>query len=268
MKKRDFFFFFAHYEKDSLVQKSAGEILFDLIDIRKNDDVLDLGCGTGHLTTKIREMTDGRVTGVDASEGMIEKAREEFGHLDIKFEACPAGEMKYAGCFDAIFCNSAFQWFKQPEQVLDVCFNALRKNGRMAIQAPARKLYSPNFISAIENVKKDARTKETFAHFDQPWFFLDTSNEYKDLFQKSGFEVLHSNIDRVESSYIPDEVFKIFDSGASAGYLNQEYFDVPITEEFVHNFETIVKESFNAQAGKDGKVDLVFFRIYLLARKN
>jgi len=37
------------YESDSVVQKSASDILFDLLDIQAKDDVLDLGCGTGHI---------------------------------------------------------------------------------------------------------------------------------------------------------------------------------------------------------------------------
>jgi len=56
------------YEKDSLVQKSAAEILISLIGIDKDNNVLDLGCGTGHLTKRLREMTNGKVVGVDSSD--------------------------------------------------------------------------------------------------------------------------------------------------------------------------------------------------------
>ena len=43
------------YENDAIVQKSASEILFELLDVQSNDNVLDFGCGTGHLTKDIRD---------------------------------------------------------------------------------------------------------------------------------------------------------------------------------------------------------------------
>ncbi len=62
------------YEKIASMQKSASEIMLNLLKIKENDDVLDLGCGTGHLTRKIRNLTKGRVVGIDPSEGMMREA--------------------------------------------------------------------------------------------------------------------------------------------------------------------------------------------------
>jgi ubiquinone/menaquinone biosynthesis C-methylase UbiE len=53
----------ARYDRDSRIQKSAAERLIGLLDLRGNDDVLDLGCGTGSLTRKLREMTNGALPG-------------------------------------------------------------------------------------------------------------------------------------------------------------------------------------------------------------
>lgn len=65
MDKIDFSEISTFYDKHSSIQKSAGEMLLELLRITENDDVLDLGCGTGTLTRKIREITRGRVVGVD-----------------------------------------------------------------------------------------------------------------------------------------------------------------------------------------------------------
>jgi len=112
---------------------------------------------------------------------MIKEAVEKSRGLDIVYEIKSAEEMNYEDCFDVIFCNSAFQWFKEPEKALKNCYRALRRNGRIGIQAPAKKVYCPNFIEAVEMVKKDKRTGETFAHFKEPWFFLETAEEYSSL---------------------------------------------------------------------------------------
>lgn len=156
--------------------------------IRDNDDVLDLGCGSGHLTIKIRSLTNGRVVGIDPSEGMIKEAVEKSKGLDIVYEIKSAEDMDYKESFDVIFCNSAFQWFKDPEKAIKNCYRALRKDGRIGIQAPAKKIYCPNFLEAIKVVKRDNRTKEVFAHFKEPWFFLETAEEYKSLFEKYGLK--------------------------------------------------------------------------------
>jgi SAM-dependent methyltransferase len=86
MKPSDFSQIAGKYEKTSLVQNSASDELFYLLGIKESDDVLDLGCGTGHLTKRIREMTKGNVVGIDSSQGMIEEARRNYGNLGISLK--------------------------------------------------------------------------------------------------------------------------------------------------------------------------------------
>ena len=150
---------------------------------------------------------------------------------------------------------------------LKSCYTALRLRGKMGIQAPARNVYSPNFIDAVETVGKDARLSEKFESFEAPWLLLETPEEYEILFQNAGFAVLHAHMERVVSSHTPEEVFKIFDSGASAGYLNQDFYHSPISDDYISGFREVVREAFTRQANPDGQVDLTFFRIYLLALK-
>jgi hypothetical protein len=65
----------------------------------------------------------------------------------------------------------------------------------------------------------------------------------------------------------PEEVMTIFESGAAAGYLNQEYYATSIDDAYAKAFREIARKSFRQQANKDGKVEMVFNRIYLLAVK-
>ncbi|MBM3133550.1 MAG: methyltransferase domain-containing protein, partial [Chloroflexi bacterium] len=187
--------------------------------------------------------------------------------LGITFNACRAEELDFAGMFDVIFCNSTFQWLNPPEPVLRCSHRALKKGGRMGIQAPATRTYSPNFMEAVEAVRHDPRTRETFARFRAPWLFFDTAQEYRLLFENAGFDVLRARIEKITTVHTADEVFKVFDSGAAAGYLNPECYDVRLTDGYVEDFRGIVRDSFTRQANREGKVNLTFFRIYLLAQK-
>ena len=256
------------YEKDSVVQKSASEILFDLLNIQPNDNVLDLGCGTGHISKLIKEKTKGKIVAVDPSEGMIKKAQEKFFNQGISFRVCSTEQLDYQNEFDIIFCNSAFQWFVNPTEAVKACHNSLRINGKMAIQAPAKNNYCPNFLRAINEVKNDKYTQEVFSYFNSPWFFRNTAKEYAELFESVGFKVEKSTIDEVVTQHTVEEAYKIFESGAAAGYLNQNYYSTQLSQKYIESFRDIVRRSFEDQADKTGQVRLTFNRIYLLAIKN
>ena len=202
------------YEKDSVVQRAASEVLFDLLRIGLHEDVLDLGCATGHLTEHIGQMTEGRVLGVDPSPEMIAEAVANHGTDRVQFSVSAAAGLSAQAEFDVIFCNSAFQWFRNERQALESCYRALRTGGRMAIQAPGSAEYCPNFLAALEQVDGDSETSAWFAHFHSPWLFLDSAEEYKALFESVGFPVPFSRIDVTHTRNTPTEVMSVFDSGA------------------------------------------------------
>lgn len=253
-----------NYEKTSLIQKGASEILFELLKIKPSDDVLDIGCGPGHLSNKIKHKTNGNVIGIDPSIGMINQAKEKY--TDINFLLSSVEEMNFVNQFDIIFCNSVFQWFEDYNLALQNCFKALKDKGRMGIQAPGGKIYSPNFREVIQKVKKHPDLKDIFSHFKVPWLFRKSANDYAELFKDVGFKVNHAEIKTLITPYSIDKVFDIYKSGASAGYINQKYYDIPINEDYQNKFLEIVKESFIEQS-KDGIIDLTFNRIFLIAEK-
>ncbi len=254
------------YQQTATLQKSASEHLLDMLAISRTDDVLDLGCGTGHITQAIRLQTDGFVVGIDPSEGMIVEARCNFGQ-NVAFHVGSAEGLNMPGQFDAIFCNSAFQWFRQPSLAVSNCHAALRTGGRIAVQAPARSNYCPNFVRATESLKHDCHTQQTFAHFHAPWFFLETAQDYSNIFTTVGLRVLMSEIEDITQHCSPAKAFEIFESGAAAGYLNPDCYDIDLPSGYISIARELIARSFHAQVESDGQVELTFSRIYLLARK-
>ena len=254
------------YTQASTLQKSAAERVFDLLALSQTEDVLDLGCGTGNLTRQLRLKTNGKVAGIDPSEGMIAEARRAPAP-NIEFLAGTAESLDRPNQFDAIFCNSAFQWFRDPARALARCHAALRPGGRMAIQAPARARYCPNFVAAVEALGRDPRTRETFSRFRSPWLFLETAAEYAALFRRAGFSVAAAEIDEVKQRCPPGKAFEMFESGAAAGYLNPACYEAEWPAGYLATAREIIARHFETQAAGDGQIELVFFRIYLLARK-
>jgi trans-aconitate 2-methyltransferase len=255
------------YREKSLVQASAGKELMDLLAVKGSEDILDVGCGPGNLTAALRGLTTGRVVGIDQAEGMIRKAREQYAGQDIEFLVSSSERMPFAGEFDIIFCNSAFQWFRQPIVSLQEFRRALRPSGRVGMQAPATRNYSPNFIKAINQCRKSAEIDALFAGFRSPWLFLDSAAEYQALFEQAGFTVSICRLDEVHQPYTPAKAFDVFNSGAAAGYLNQACFSSTLPADFAERVLQGMRESLAEQAGAGGEIDLVFYRIFVLAQK-
>ena len=66
-------------DRHSFVWKKVGDLI-DLLDPQPGERILDLGCGTGHLTAKIAER-GAEVIGLDASASMIAQARQNYPKL-------------------------------------------------------------------------------------------------------------------------------------------------------------------------------------------
>jgi len=249
------------YSRVARVQKNAGLRLIELLDIGRRDDVLDAGCGNGALTAVIRDITEGRVVGIDSSARMIEEARKRV--RGVEFYVMKVEEMNFENEFDVVFSNSAFQWF-DADRALEMFRACLRDGGRVGIQAPARKEYSPTFLKAIDAVRR-SEIGEIFRHFRCPWFFLDSEEEYIRLFERHGFEVEHCRIERIVTEHTPEQLFEIFRSGAVAAYLNPDFYGVPIDENHRKKFLEIVREEFEKMA-VNGVAELVFYRVFVIAR--
>jgi len=266
MNNQDFTEISKRYKETSLVQSSAADILLALLNIKKGESILDVGCGTGDLTKKLYDISKGVVIGIDQSQGMIEEARKNYGNV-INFEIGYAENYLFNRNFDVIFCNSTFQWISNVEAAIINFYNSLCINGKIGIQAPAKKEYCPNFIKAINSIIKNENIGKIFKYFKNPWIFYDSAQEYADLFIKCGFEVPFSEIQTIETYYTAEEVYKIFASGAIAGYLNKDYYECYLTEEYINDFNKKIKEEFIKQAKHNGKVKLIFNRIFLIGIK-
>ncbi|MEV5547161.1 class I SAM-dependent methyltransferase [Streptomyces sp. NPDC052309] len=96
-------------------------------------DVLDLGCGTGSLSLLAAEQGH-RVTGVDRSPAMVERARAKLAGRDAVFltgdaSAPPVGER----CFDAVLVRHVLWTLPDPGRALRQWREVLRPGGRFVL---------------------------------------------------------------------------------------------------------------------------------------
>nr|MBA2363973.1 class I SAM-dependent methyltransferase [Chloroflexia bacterium] len=116
------------YDESHSFVWQRGEELVDLLSPQPDERVLDLGCGTGHLTARIAA-TGATVVGIDSDPGMIEAARRHYPH--IAFEVADGTAFEVSRPYDAVFSNAALHWMRPPERVAECIHRALRPGGRL-----------------------------------------------------------------------------------------------------------------------------------------
>ncbi len=109
----------------------------NLLDIVKpGDSVLDVGCGSGSITAGIRELAgaDGQVTGIDNSQELINRARENFGQMgNVHFEVADINTYQPPTQFNVITTARVLQWVNNPAQLITRMAQLLKKDGHLTI---------------------------------------------------------------------------------------------------------------------------------------
>lgn len=146
-----------------------GKSLVELLAPQPGEHVLDLGCGTGHLTHRISEH-GARVLGVDSSPSMVAQARQNYPKL--AFQLADAVRFQPPRPFDAVFSNAALHWIHPPELAVSAIAASLRPGGRLVAEFGGR----GNVVSITE------------AAGVNPWFF-PSIGEYASLLERYSLSV-------------------------------------------------------------------------------
>ncbi len=110
-----------------------GKGLIPVLQPRPGELILDLGCGTGHLTQTIAE-SGAHVIGIDSSASMIETAQITYPHLE--FLAIPRVNLKRAQAIIQPFCEAHGLSYEvtDPLTAYWQVYSELRRVGNAAIE--------------------------------------------------------------------------------------------------------------------------------------
>ncbi len=114
------------------------EDLFEGLELASGQRVLDIATGPGEpaLTIAGEVGPEGEVVGIDLSDRMIDRARENAkraGVSNATFQRMDAEDMAFeAGSFDAVVCRSSLQIMTAPAKVLQEVARVLKPGGRFA----------------------------------------------------------------------------------------------------------------------------------------
>jgi trans-aconitate 2-methyltransferase len=97
--------------------------------------IYDLGCGTGEVTRLLAaRWPAARVTGVDSSEEMLEKARVPGDR--VAFERGDLASWTPPARADLLFSNAAYHWIPDHRAVFPRLLASLAPGGALAVQMP------------------------------------------------------------------------------------------------------------------------------------
>lgn len=171
--------------KHSFVWK-YGEGVIELLAPQPGERILDLGCGTGHLTSLIAA-AGASVVGVDKSSKMIESARKSYP--DLKFFESDATGLDFDSEFDAVFSNATIHWIKDQQALASMIWRALRPGGRFVAEFGGK-----GNLRAVREALK--RAMSDAGHEVRDGGALDryypSIGEYATLLERAGFRVTHA----------------------------------------------------------------------------
>ncbi len=164
-------------------------------------EVLDAGCGTGYLSTKLSEC-GALATGVDFSERMIAIARETNPAVDFRVDSC--SELRTIGDehFDMVIANYVLMDTPDLDGAMEA-FNRVLKPGGVAVLVFSHPCFPAGGATLTKDGEK-SRYDWDFPYFqekkciDPPWghftsdfvWFHRPLSEYWKAFTAAGFDVV------------------------------------------------------------------------------
>jgi trans-aconitate 2-methyltransferase len=160
------------YDRISAPMEALGRAVLDRLPLRGDETVLDAGCGSGRITQALIErLPDGHVIAVDASQSMVDAARERLPGADVRQVDLLALDLPALGLerpLDAILSTATFHWIGDHARLFARLREALRPGGRLVAQCGGR-----GNIDVLHGHANDVLAREPyaarFADFEQPW---------------------------------------------------------------------------------------------------
>ncbi len=165
-------------DRHAFVWKTSADLI-DLLAPQPGERILDLGCGTGHLTAQLAARGV-EVTGLDSSLSMIAQARQNYPK--VKFTVADARDFRFPEPFDAVMSNAALHWIAEAGLVATSIAAALKPGGRLVLEMGVLGNIAI-ILEALEGVLSQAGHKLT-----NPWYFPSAA-EYATVLEQAGFEI-------------------------------------------------------------------------------
>lgn len=234
--------------------------LVSRIELNDPSTIIDIGCGPGNSTQILyQRWPNSRILGIDNSEAMIKKAKQEYPSQ--KWKLVDAEKDIISGRYDIVFSNATIQWIPNHSDLFNRLKNNLTERGVLAIQLPL--FFNMPLGRSIAQISKDKRWSNLTESVND-LFTIHNSSEYYDMLFEvfSSFEIWETNYIHIMDSHTA--ILEMIRSTGLRPYLDRLESDHDKKEFEVRVLEDI-KDDYKAQ--RDGKVLFPFKRLFIIANK-
>jgi len=172
------------YKNHASFVSDMAKDLVEVLNPKKDETILDLGCGDGTLALKIKQRCQ-NIIAVDLSNEMVEKTKS----LGIEAYIMSATNLEFENKFDAVFSNAVLHWVKQSKLAVQNINKVLKQNGRFIAEFGGYK----NINTIVQAIQEVFNQNKDYGVFNNPWYF-PTTQEYKNILEQNGFEVKSINL--------------------------------------------------------------------------
>ncbi len=150
--------------------------------IKKNDEILDFGCGSGLFSIKLSKLIKKNISAVDISSQFILAARKnfkKFGKNNAKFKVIsPSGLPKNSKKYDKILLVDVIHHLEDTEKTIKNLKKFLKKNGNLIV-------FEPNLLNPLIVI----------THFldknENGLLRLGLRSRYEKIFQSCNMKIKH-----------------------------------------------------------------------------
>jgi len=102
--------------------ESEKKLFLKLVDFKKGQSLLDIGCGTGYFSFWFHSLGL-KITGIDVSSAMLNAAKSKIKDESIKFIKADASSLPFPdNSFDLVVLITTLEFLSQPERALCEAF--------------------------------------------------------------------------------------------------------------------------------------------------
>lgn len=173
-------------EKHSFVY-DYGKDLIKLLNPKADECILDLGCGSGQLTSEISKKAKEAI-GLDSSPEMIKTARLNFPALE--FQLGDATNFHFKCKFDSIFSNATLHWVVDYGSAINCMYANLKPGGKLVVEFGGK----GNVQIITEQLRKTLKNKGYTNQSNQQVWYFPSLSEYTTHLEEVGFEVVFAQL--------------------------------------------------------------------------
>ncbi len=216
------------------------EDLIRMVHPRQGITAVDLGCGTGELTARLKEyLGESDVTGIDSSSQMLERAQKlETSGLHFRQSTIE----DFSGSYDLIFSHAAIHWVPDHPALLHRFFTMLKPNGQIAVQLPSNSSHPA--MSAIRYVAAEEPFVSALHGWHQPLHVLPLDQYADILYNEGGKEI--TVFEKIYPHILPDVDALAQWTSATAMLPYLERLNESMKQEFLSRYKEVLSEQFTA----------------------